>query len=346
MGAPSREDYLMSLSEAESQVLATLKRAESEGSASDRQSLEKSGERYWIFKEDWSDAYPALLDKGLISGDDAGYALSEAGRPQAEAIHALKPDMYWYYYQKFYTSAHSSAAHSELCRRVFGQDLTQEGQTDMVSLNFALDQLSLGPGKTLLDLGCGAGVIAEHVSEVTKCTVVGIDYSSSAIAVAKARTKDKQGRLTFKADNFNSMQPSEEAFDAILSMDTLYWASDMKRVIDVLARSLAPDGRMALFMNHDVSAGSQAVELQSDNSWLGRAIASLGLSARVFDFTANLGAFWERNYAAALALRNEFEAEGNGFIADSLIRESEEDFLPQIHQGQFARYLYVIDAPT
>ena len=336
----------MDLTEGEIQVLASIRQLEVEGRSVDEVALNERGERYWIFKEDWTGVCDSLVSKGLVQKSDEEWRLTNHGVPLGEEYRAERADMYWYYYQKFYTSAHTSAAHSELCRRVFGQDLTQEGQTDMVSLNFALDQLSLGPGKTLLDLGCGAGVIAEHVSEVTKCTVVGIDYSSSAISVAKARTKDKQSRLTFKVDNFNSMQPSEEAFDAILSMDTLYWASDMKKVIDVLARSLAPDGRMALFMNHDVSAGSQAVELQSENSWLGRAIASLGLSARVFDFTANLGAFWERNYAAALALRNEFEAEGNGFIADSLIRESEEDFLPQIHQGQFARYLYVIDAPT
>jgi len=336
----------MDLSEGEIQVLASIRQLEAEGCSVDDVALNERGERYWIFKKDWTGVCDALVSKGLVQKSGKYWRLTDDGLPLGEEYRAERADMYWYYYQKFYTSAHASAAHSELCRRAFGQDLTQEGQTDMVSLNFALDRLSLGPGKTLLDLGCGAGVIAEHISDVTECAVVGIDYSSSAIAAAKARTLDKKTRLTFKTDNFNMMQPSAGAYDAILSMDTLYWASDVKTVIDVLARSLAPDGRMALFMNHDVTAGSQAFELQSDNSWLGQTIASLGLAAQVYDFTANLGAFWERNYAAALALRDEFEAEGNGFIADSLIRESEEDFLPQIHQGQYARYLYVIDAPT
>ena len=336
----------MELTEGEIQVLASIRQLEVDGRRVDEGALDERGDAYWIFKEDWTGVCDSLVSKGLVENSGGEWRLTSHGVPLGEEYRAERIDMYWYYYQKFYTSAHSSAAHSELCRRVFGQDLTQEGQTDMTSLNFALDQLPLGPGKTLLDLGCGAGVIAEHISDLTECTVVGIDYSSSAIAAAKARTKDKKTRLIFKTDNFNSMQPSEGAFDAILSMDTLYWVSDMTRVIDVLARSLAPNGRMALFMNHDVSAGNQAVELQSDNSWLGQAITSLGLSTRVYDFTANLGAFWERNYAAALALRDAFEAEGNGFIADSLIRESEEDFLPQIHQGQYARYLYIIDAPA
>jgi hypothetical protein len=34
-------------------------------------SLEKGGERYWIFLEDWSEAFPILIDKGLIDGDES-----------------------------------------------------------------------------------------------------------------------------------------------------------------------------------------------------------------------------------------------------------------------------------
>ena len=65
--------------------------------------------------------------------------------------------MYWYYYQKFYPATQASAAHSELCRRVFGEDLCQEGRTDMVSLKDMLEIIDLKQGEHLLDLGCGAG---------------------------------------------------------------------------------------------------------------------------------------------------------------------------------------------
>ena len=51
-------------------------------------------------------------------------------------------------------------------------------------------------------------------------------------------------------------------------------------------------------------------------------------------------AFWERNYNAAKDLKDQFEAEGNGFIAASLIRESEEEFLPAIKDCSVVRYLY------
>ena len=39
-------------------------------------------------------------------------------------------------------------------------------------------------------------------------------------------------------------------------------------------------------------------------------------------------------------MRDDFEAEGSGFIAASLIKEAEEEFLPAIKAGTLTRYLY------
>ncbi len=334
----------MDLTEGEIQVLASIRGIEADGGVADNTTLEKRGDRYWIFKEDWTGVLETLVEKEFVERSGDGWLLTTEGRPLGDEYRAERADMYWYYYQKFYTAAHKSEAHSKLCRRVFGKDLTQEGQTDMTSLEFAMDLLPLEPGKKVLDLGCGAGVIAEYIADETGTTVTGLDYSSSAIAAADARTFNKRERLSFQAANFNTMAPSESGYDAILSMDTLYWATDLESVVSVLAKSLSSSGRMALFMNHHVGPGKPAEQLESKYSGLGRAVKSLGLKASVYDFSANIGAFWERNYAAAVALKNDFEAEGNGFIAESLIRESEEDFLPDIHEGRIARYLFMIDA--
>lgn len=50
----------MKLSEAETQVLATLQKTGLDAQSTDQASLEKQGERYWIFLEDWSDAFSSL----------------------------------------------------------------------------------------------------------------------------------------------------------------------------------------------------------------------------------------------------------------------------------------------
>jgi hypothetical protein len=74
----------MDFNEAERQLLATLRGAEIEARPCDRAALEKYGERYWIFQEDWSAAFSSLRDRGLIAGDRDGYRLTEAGGPWGE----------------------------------------------------------------------------------------------------------------------------------------------------------------------------------------------------------------------------------------------------------------------
>ena len=172
----------MDLSEGEIQHLATLHGAVQDGEATDRTALEKRGECYWIYQEDWSEAFSSLADKGLIEGTSEGYRPTDSGRPLAEAYYRERPDMYWYHYQRLYPAAHASATHSRFCERVYGEDLGQEGQADMAAVADLLGRLDLKAGDRVLDLGCGWGVLAEYISDQTGAQVTGLDYAASAIA--------------------------------------------------------------------------------------------------------------------------------------------------------------------
>lgn len=330
----------MDLSAAEIQVLASLEKAATENEPTDRGSLEASADRFWIFRENWSDAYPSLVAKGLIEGEEKGYRLTEAGRPLAQAYHRQRPDMYWYYYQEFYQAARPSAAHSELCERVFGKDLCQEGQTDMASLKDLLKILDLKQDEHILDLGCGAGGIAEYISEQAGVLVTGLDYAAPAIDEANQRTADKRSRLTFVQGDMNALDLPARSFDAVISLDTLYWVSGLEETLPKLLTALKPGGRMAIFMNHHIGEGDDPAEFAPHCTDLSKALGALGLSFETSDYTVQIGEFWQRNWQAATALQTAFEAEGNGFIAASLIRESEEDYLPDIKAGRIARHLY------
>ncbi len=332
----------MGLSEAEIQVLVSIHKLVVEGAVADRAAVEARGDCYWVFKEDWSDAFQSLTQKGLISGNDGGYYLTAAGQPVAQGCHSERPDMYWYYYQKFYPAAWASKAHSKLCQRVFGEDLCQEGQTDMASLKHLLALMDIKAGDKVLDLGCGAGIIAEYVSDQTGASVIGLDYAASAIDEATSRTESKRDRLTFEHGNFNELDYPEGTFDSVISLDTLYWASDLKATLSALKRALKSGGRIGIFMNHHIGEGDTPDLLAARHSKLAKAIAKVGLPLQTFDYTTEIGEFWRRNFAAATDLKEEFEAESNGFIADSLIRESKEDYLPDVEAGRIARYLFFI----
>ena len=330
----------MNLSEAEIQVLATLQGAEIEEQPVDRASLEKGGEGYWIFLEDWSGAFSSLARQGLIEGDEAGYRLTDAGRPLGDAYHRERPDMYWYYYQRFYPAAHASAAHSRLCERVFGEDLCQEGMVDMAALEDLLGRLDLKPGDRLLDLGCGAGAIAKYISERTGARVTGLDYSAPAIAVANERTADKRDRLTFLQGDMNALDLPAGSFDAAISLDTLYWVADIAHTLAQVARTIKAGGQIGIFMLQGRQDGDPPEILEADNTKTAQALSKLDLRYQAHDYTAQNAAFWKRVKEAASELRDDFEAEGNGFIAASLIREADGEFLPAIEAGTLARYLY------
>ncbi len=330
----------MNLSAAEIQVLSSLEKAGIEAASTDRASLETGGERFWIFLEDWSDAFPNLVAKGLIEGDESGYRLTESGRPLGYAYHRERPDKYWYYYNKFYPAAYASATHSRLCDSVFGKDLCQEGMVDMAALEDLLARLDLKPGDHLLDLGCGAGIIAEYISDQTGARVTGLDYAAPAITVANERTADKRSRLTFVTGDMNALDLPEQAFDAAISLDTLYWVADITDTLSQVVRTIKPGGQIGIFMLQGRGEDDPPEILEADNTKLAQALSKLNLTYDAYDYTAQNAEFWRRIKEAATDLRDDFEAEGNGFIAASLIREAEEEFLPAIKAGTLTRHLY------
>ncbi len=330
----------MNLSEAEIQVLASLEEAELDALPNDRASLEKGGERYSIYLEDWSGAFSSLVAKGLIEGGDSGYRLTESGRPLGHAYHQERPDRFWYYYQRFWKAAYESTTHSRLCERVFGKDLCQDGMVDMAALEDLLARLDPKPGDHLLDLGCGAGVIAEYISDQTGARITGLDNAVPAIAFANERTADKRSRLTFMTGDMNVLDLPAHSFDAAISLDTLYWAADLADTLSQMVRAIKPGGQMGIFMMQGPWDDDPPGIVEAGDTKLGRALSKLNLTYDAYDYTTQNVEFWRRNWKAAVDLRDDFEAEGNGFIAASLIKEAEEEFLPAIEAGKMTRYLY------
>ena len=330
----------MDLSEAEIQLLATLQGAVLDAEATDRAALEKRGERYWIYLEDWSEAFASLADKGLIEGTSEGYRLTESGRPLAEAYHRERPDMYWYHYQRLYPAAHASATHSRFCERVYGKDLCQEGMADMDALADLLHRLDLKAGDRVLDLGCGSGVLAEYISDQTGALVTGLDYAASAVAEARTRTAGKSDRLTFLQADMNALDLPERSFDAAISIDTLYWVADIADTLSQVMPALKPGGQIAIFMLEELQEGDPPENLEVDKTMPARALAKLNLSYEAADYTASNAAFWRRARDAAAALREDFVAEGNAFICDNWLKEADNEFLPGIEGGTITRYLY------
>jgi 2-polyprenyl-3-methyl-5-hydroxy-6-metoxy-1,4-benzoquinol methylase len=96
----------------------------------------------------------------------------------------------------------------------------------------------LKPGGTVLDTGCGQGVLLRRLPISCYSKYVGIDLSSSAISVAQEQGNE---RSTFFAADCEEYSPAE-TFDVIVFNEVLCCLRDPLRTVERYARSLNPGG--------------------------------------------------------------------------------------------------------
>jgi predicted TPR repeat methyltransferase len=103
-----------------------------------------------------------------------------------------------------------------------------------------LEDSGLQPSKRhdVLDAGCGTGLCGVLVARYAR-RLVGVDLSAGMLAHAKE--KNVYDAL-IKADLTEYMRDNSEAFDLIVSADTLVYFGDLKNVLAATARALRPNG--------------------------------------------------------------------------------------------------------
>lgn len=96
-------------------------------------------------------------------------------------------------------------------------------------------------GKTVLDLGCAGGFMAEALEEKA-ALVTGIDPAAEAIKAAQAHAA--QGNKTIRYDvGVGEALPYEAAsFDAVICVDVLEHVQNVGQVLREVARVLKPGG--------------------------------------------------------------------------------------------------------
>ncbi len=100
------------------------------------------------------------------------------------------------------------------------------------------------PGGSLLDVGCGEGILRDRLRPIGYRAYLGIDLSSAALATAR-RDSDSRDRL-IEADA-GTYRP-EGAFDAIVFNEVLYYLDDPLAAAERYARSLADGGILVISM--------------------------------------------------------------------------------------------------
>jgi len=100
-----------------------------------------------------------------------------------------------------------------------------------------------------LDIGCGGGRTVERLAGIaTDGKVVGIDYSSDAVLVAKKKNRVlvNEGRVEIVQEAVSSMRFSDGAFDLITAIETHYFWPDFRNDLKEVHRVTKQNGQLLI----------------------------------------------------------------------------------------------------
>jgi SAM-dependent methyltransferase len=198
-----------------------------------------------------------------------------------------------------------------------------------------LDLLAPAPGETILDVGCGTGVVTRAVARrvAPSGRVVGLDPSPTLLAIARelAERDSLLGQIDFRVGDARALPFDDATFDAALAITALSHTTDGEQALLELLRVTRPGGRIGIFdidpdswiVAHPDRAltrriGDAASDVITD-AWLGRRLPGLLEAAGAEDVRVKAFTPVERDpegYYARLAVMRAGQALGSGAISE------------------------------
>jgi SAM-dependent methyltransferase len=122
-----------------------------------------------------------------------------------------------------------------------GEFVEQEGFMRATEIRVLADQAGIAPGVSVLDLCCGVAGPGRFITQKLGSTYLGVDYSSSALDIARERAGGLPCRFAV------SRVPPIPAgpFDVVLLLETMLAFPDKDMLIQEISRALTNGGRFA-----------------------------------------------------------------------------------------------------
>ncbi len=137
--------------------------------------------------------------------------------------------------------------------QTYGHDWwSEEASFDIFSLRHCMNPVRYGyfkrrlqqlhlPGKTVLDIGCGGGFLAEEFAR-EGFTVTGIDPAARSLEAARKHAADNNLEIDYREGKGEALPFPDASFDIVACCDVLEHVDDLTLVIGEVARTLKPGG--------------------------------------------------------------------------------------------------------
>jgi SAM-dependent methyltransferase len=122
-----------------------------------------------------------------------------------------------------------------------GEFVEQESFMRATEIRALAAHAGIGPGVRVLDLCCGVAGPGRFIARELGCIYLGVDYSSSAIAIARERA----GELPCRFEVSRIPPIPSGRFDAVLLLETILAFPDKEALVQEIAGALPSGGRFA-----------------------------------------------------------------------------------------------------
>jgi cyclopropane fatty-acyl-phospholipid synthase-like methyltransferase len=242
------------------------------------------------------------------------------------------------FYDEFYSRALKSKAHSRFFEIVYQIDLCQHGMADKKQVDLLLSYLHLDRSSTVLDLGCGPGLITNYIHNKTGCEIVGIDNSNHAIEYAKNRFESRLNKIRFIEKEMQDLHYEGKLFSAIISIDTHYFIEDFLNWIPKYLALIQDNGQFAIFSDEGMGLKDyDETNTRVTETIIGKYLTGNGLAFEGVELYNENRDHWNIKYKTLLEMKQDFLNEGNEFLYNNRMGEAENE---STKKG--GRYLYIV----
>ena len=174
----------------------------------------------------------------------------------------------------------------------------------------------IGPGVSVLDLGCGVAGHGRMITTESGCDYLGVDCSASSLAAAK----ELAGNLPCRFLQAHLPPLPEGRFEVVLLLETMLAFPDKEALVAEVARVLEPGGRFAFTVEEGRPLTSQERALMPGAATVWPIELTELTSVRS---GAGLTVIWRQEYssshhAIATALHRRYRADSQQ-IADQIL---------------------------